>query len=220
MRHDRRFEELEVLDDYKLEDQSQDIRGMPLVGPEGERYGIIKDLLVDPDQERVAAVRLEDGRTTAVEPLDIHDNCVVYGAAAREYAETGVAEGAVVEEEVIPVVEERVAVGKRVNSGRDIRITSRVGTERVVQDVPVRDETVSVERRSVGRTVTGADAEAMLKGKTVTMHEDDEEVVVGKEAVVTDEVVVKKTAADRVEHVEEEVRKTQVDVEGERRTTR
>ena len=79
----------------------------------------------------------------------------------------------------------------------------------------MRDEAVSVETRPVGRTVTGKEAEAMLKGKTVTMHEEDEEVVVGKEAVVTDEVVVKKTAADRVEHVEEEVRRTEVDVEGE-----
>ena len=45
------------------------------------------------------------------------------------------------------------------------------------------------------------------------MTEHDEEAVVGKDAVVTDEVVVRKTADDRVERVEETVRKTKVDVD-------
>jgi len=211
MRHDQRYENLDALDSYELENKSQDIRGRPLVSPTGEKFGIIKDLLVSKDHSRVEAVRLDDGRTCAVEPLVIHDNAVVYGEEATAHAETG---GTAVTEEVIPVVEERVAIGTRVSDhGRNINVTSRMVEERVSEDVHLRDETVSVDTRPVNRSVSAADAEALLQGKTVSMTERDEEVVVAKDAVVTDEVVIKKTAADRVERIDETVRRTQVDVD-------
>ena len=88
------------------------------------------------------------------------------------------------------------------------------------EDVHLRDEHVSVDKRPVNRDVTGKEADALLKGKTVSMTERDEEVVVGKKAVVTDEVVVKKTADDRVEHVDETVRRTEVDVDRDGKTRR
>lgn len=211
MRNDKRYADLDTLDDYELVNESQDIRGRPLVSTEGEQFGIIKDLLIGKDRDEVVAVRLEDGRACAVEPLEIHDNAVVYGKAAVAHADTG---GSAVEEKVIPVVEERVAIGKRVaDHGKTINVRSRVVTDTVAKDVHLRDETVSVDKRPVNRTVSAADAEALLDGKTVTMTERDEEAVVGKETVVTDEVVVRKTAGDRVERVEETVRKTQVDVD-------
>lgn len=218
MRNDKRYDKLETLGDWKLENSSQDIRGRPLVSPEGNRYGIIKDLLIDKNKGRVAAVRLEDGRTTAIEPLEIHDNAVVYGAAAQGHAQEGVKQGHVVEEEVVPVVEERVAIGKRVaDHGREIRVSTHVETERVSEDVHLRDEDVSVSKRSVDRRISAEDAEALLQGNTVTMTERDEEAVVAKDAVVTDEVVVQKTAGERVEPIEETVRKTKVDVEDDKR---
>ncbi len=214
MRHDTRYDKLDVLDNYDLVHESQDIRGRPLVNTEGERFGIIKDLLVDPKQNRVAAVRLEDGRVTPTDPLEIHDNAVVYGKAARAHAETGVSEG-VVEEEVVPIVEERVAIGKRIaDHGREIHVRTNVVTDRVADDVHLRDEHVSVDRRPVDSRISSDKAEALLKGdRTVTMTERDEEAVVAKDAVVTEEVVVRKTADDRVERVEETVRKTNVEVD-------
>lgn len=211
MRHDTRYEELDSLDDYELVHESQDIRGRPLVGPTGRKYGVIKDLLVGKDHDEVVAVQLEDGRCCAVEPLEIHEDVVVYGDAATAHAKAG---GTAVEKEVVPVVEEKVAIGKRVSDhGKNIRVRSRVVKDTVAEDVRLRDETVSVDKRAVNRKVNAEDAEALLKGKTVSMTERDEEAVVAKEAFVTDEVVVKKTADDRVEHVEETVRKTEVDVD-------
>lgn len=218
MRHDRRYENLDTLDNYELAHDSQDIRGRPLVSPEGRKYGVIEDLLVDRDNNRVTAVRLDDGRVCAVEPLVIHDNSVVYGEAAQAHATEG---GTAVAEEVVPVVEEQVAIGKRVaDHGRGITVTSRVVTDTVGEDVRLRDETVSVDSRPVNRDVTGREADALLQGQTVSMTEQDEEVVVGKRAVVTDEVVVSKTADERVEHVEEAVRRTEVDIDehGNRRS--
>ena len=218
MRNDTRYSELDTLDNYELEHKSQDIRGRPLVSPNGETFGIIKDLLVSKDRSHVAAVRLDNGKTCAIEPLTIHDNAVVYGPEAVAHAD---AAGAAATEKVIPVVEERVVIGKRVaDHGRNINVTSRVVADQVTEDVHLRDETVSVDSRAVNRSVSAADAEALLQGRTVSMTEHDEEVVVGKDAVVTDEVVVKKTAGDRVEHVQETVRRTEVDVdvdEGKRR---
>ena len=157
------------------------------------------------------AVRLDNGKVCAVEPLEIHDNAVVYGEAAAAHAKAG---GGAVTEEVVPIVEERIAIGKRVSdNGRNINVTSRVVEDRVSEDVHLRDETVSVDTRPVNRRVSSADADALLEGRTVSMTERDEEVVVGKDTVVTDEVVVKKTAADRVERVDETVRRTEVDVD-------
>ncbi|WP_126173892.1 YsnF/AvaK domain-containing protein [Altericroceibacterium xinjiangense] len=227
MRHDRRFENLDTLDHYELEDESQDIRGMPLVSPEGERYGVIKDLLVDGSRDRVAAVRLQDGRVCAVEPLEIHENAVVYGPAAVEYANTGVTAGhvdktptapvakeGVVEEERIPLVEERIAVGKRMTGGGNIRVGTHVVSKKVERDVPLREEHVTVETRHLDRPVAATEANGLLRDQEVVMNESAEEVVVGKEAVVTDEVVVQKTANERMQHVEETVRKTELDAKG------
>lgn len=218
MRHDTRYETLDTLDNYELEHHSQDIRGRPLVSPTGEKYGIIKDLLVDDNHSRVAAVRLDNGKVCAVEPLEIHENAVVYGAAAETHAREG---GSAVEEERVPIVEEKLVIGKRVaDTGRTINVRTRVVGETVSEDVTLRDETVSIDRRPVNERVTGAEAEALLRegGRTISMTERDEELVVGKEARVTEEVVVKKTADDRVEHVSETVRKTEVDVDAD--TTR
>lgn len=218
MRHDARYEELDTLNDYELEHESQDIRGRPLVSPTGEKYGVIEDLLVGTDRDRVEAVRLDNGKCCAVEPLVIHDNAVVYGEAAEAHAAAG---GAAVSEERVPIVEERIAIGKRIaEDGRNINVTSRVVEQPVSDDVSLRNERVSVEKRPVNQGITSTDAEALLKDRTVSMTERSEEVVVGKEAVVTDEVVVKKTAGERVEHVEDTVRRTEVDVDDSGRNGR
>lgn len=176
MRHDNRFENLEALGEWKLEDSSQDIRGRPLVNTEGQQFGIIDDLLVDRENERVMAVRLEDGRVTPVEPLDIHDNCVVYGEDAVRHADRGVKEGHVVDEEVVPVVEERVAIGKRVSDrGRVVNVHTDVVTDKVSEDVHLRQENVTVQKRPIDdRRVSTKDANAMLDGKSVSMTERNE----------------------------------------------
>ncbi len=120
-----------------------------------------------------------------------------------------------VDEEVVPVVEERVAIGKRVSDrGRVVNVHTDVVTDKVSEDVHLRKENVTVQKRPVDdRRVSTKDANAMLDGKSVSMTERNEEAVVAKDAVVTDEVVVKKTAGDKVEHIDETVRRTKVEVD-------
>jgi sporulation protein YlmC with PRC-barrel domain len=72
--HLKRFSELSG---YKLEESHQDIRNLPLYDKAGVEIGRIDDLLVDESSERVAAIRLEDGTTRPVEPLEIQSDKVI-----------------------------------------------------------------------------------------------------------------------------------------------
>jgi uncharacterized protein (TIGR02271 family) len=116
--------------------------------------------------------------------------------------------------EVIPLVEEQLKVGKRdVNAGR-VRVRSYVVETPVSESVSLRDENVSIERRNVDRPLT--DADAAFRDRTIEAEEHREEAVVAKEARVREEVVLKKTAAERVEKVDDTVRKTEIDIEDTR----
>jgi len=118
-------------------------------------------------------------------------------------------------DEVIPVVEEQLRVGKRqVSSGR-VRIRSYVVETPVQEQVNLRQERVSVERRAVDRPVTGGD-EALFRDRTIDAVERSEEAVVSKDARVKEEVVVKKNVEDQTQIVHDKVRRTEVDVEDER----
>ncbi len=131
---------------------------------------------------------------------------------ARSTAATGVRGG----EEAIPIVEERLTVGKReVNRGR-VRVRSYVVETPVQEQVSLRQEHVEVERRHVDRPLTGAD-EALFRERTIEATESAEEAVVAKEARVVEEVVVRKEAEERVQTVQDKVRRTEVEIEDDRR---
>ncbi|WP_246498887.1 YsnF/AvaK domain-containing protein [Microvirga soli] len=122
--------------------------------------------------------------------------------------------------EVIPVAEEELHVGKReVNRGR-VRLHSRVIERPVQEQVTLREERVAVERRPAsGATQAGAFAGDPFQERTIEVEERGEEAVVSKEARVVEEVVVRKQADQRTETISDTVRKTEVDVEDERGNT-
>ncbi len=131
--------------------------------------------------------------------------------AARSAATAGTAQSG----EAIPIVEERLTVGKRaVNRGR-VRVRSYVVETQVEEQVALRQEHVDVERRTVNRPVTTAD-EALFAERTIEATETSEEAVVAKEARVVEELVVRKDAEERVQTVRDTVRRTEVEVEDER----
>lgn len=121
-------------------------------------------------------------------------------------------------EEVIPVVEENLAVGKRDVRGGSVRVRTHVVETPVEEDVRLRDERVHVERRPVDRPADAA-ATAAFQDRTVEMTETGEEAVVQKTARVTEEVVVRKDVGERTEHVSDKVRRTEVEVEDGTGTT-
>ena len=114
-------------------------------------------------------------------------------------------------ETVIPVVEEELAVGKRQVQSGGARIHTFVTETPVSEQVTLHEEYVTVQRNAVNRAVTGADA--TFKEGTIELTETAEVPVISKEARVVEEVVVGKTATDRVETVSDTVRRTDVDVE-------
>jgi len=118
--------------------------------------------------------------------------------------------------ETIPVTEERLNVGKREVGGGRVRVRSYVVEQPVQEQVNLRDERVSVERRPVDRPLTGADKDNLFQERTIEAEEKSEEAVVSKEARVKEELVVNKDVNQRTETVSDTVRRTEVDVEDER----
>jgi stress response protein YsnF len=117
------------------------------------------------------------------------------------------------EEEVIPVVKEELAVGKRQHETRR-RIRTHVIERPVSEQVQLRDETIVVERRpATGAGTVGVDG---LQEREYEVIERHEEPVVAKRARADEEVVVRKDVRERTETVDDTVRETQVEVEGER----
>ena len=114
-------------------------------------------------------------------------------------------------DQAIPVMEEQLKVGKR-QVNRGIRIHQRVTERPVEEQVQLRDERVTVERRPVDRAV-GANAAAGFQDRTFDVTETHEEAVVNKEARVVEEVVVSRDVKERTETVRDSVRRTDVDVE-------
>jgi len=132
------------------------------------------------------------------------------GVAAAPAMKTGTAP--VGDAETLKVVEERLRVGKREVAGGAVRVRSYVVERPVEEQVRLREERVAVERRPVDRAATAADL-AAFQERTIEARATSEEVVVGKEARVIEEIGVRKEATERVETIHETVRSTKVEVE-------
>ncbi len=115
-------------------------------------------------------------------------------------------------EESIPVVQEELKVGKREVERGGVRVRSYVVETPVHESVRLRDEHVEVERRPVDLPLSAATGDA-FRERSIEMTETNEEAVVAKDARVVEEVVVRKDVGERVENIDDTVRRTEVDVE-------
>jgi uncharacterized protein (TIGR02271 family) len=123
--------------------------------------------------------------------------------------------GRAVEEERIPLVEEELRVGTREVERGGVAVHSHVVEQPVQEQVTLREEHVSVERRPVDETRSSdsANADNLLRERTIEMTARSEEPVVEKQAQVREEIVVRKTAEERTENIQDSVRRTEVNVE-------
>ena len=112
--------------------------------------------------------------------------------------------------DTIKVMKEDLLVGKREVEAGGVRVTSHVVETPVQEQVTLHEERVSLERRPMNQSVSGADA---FRDQTIEARATAEEAVVGKDVRVVEEIGLKKEAADRVETVRDSVRETKVDVE-------
>jgi uncharacterized protein (TIGR02271 family) len=124
---------------------------------------------------------------------------------------TGVSPTTTSEGGTIQLAEESLSVGKRAVSGGTTRIRRYTVETPVEEQVSLRDETVTMERRPVtdGRPVGSAE----FSDKVVEMTETREEAVVSKSARVVEEVNLRKDVTDHVETVKDTVRRDEVEIE-------
>ncbi len=120
-------------------------------------------------------------------------------------------------EEQIPIVEEQVNIGKRTVERGGVRVRSYVVETPVEEQVRLRDETVTVERRPGGMVEGSTDVPAdAFRERTIEVTETDEEAVVSKTAHVRETVVVRKDVEERAQSVRDTVRRTEVEIEDTR----
>ena len=118
------------------------------------------------------------------------------------------------DEETIPVVEERIRIGKRETGHGRVRVRAYTVEEPVNESVELREERVEIERRPVDRALTGT--EAAFQDRTIEAEEYREEAVVQKEARVVEEIGLRKTSDTHQETVSDTVRRTEVEIEDDR----
>jgi uncharacterized protein (TIGR02271 family) len=134
-------------------------------------------------------------------------------ATARTGRDTGTAKG----DEVIPLAEEQLDVGKRVVDRGTTRIRRYVTETPIERSVDLHGERVTVERRKPIDTA-GAPGAGAFEERTAEVRETEEVPVTEKTARVAEEVVVHREGTDRTETVRDTVRREEADVtkDGER----
>lgn len=117
------------------------------------------------------------------------------------------------DDETIPVVEERIRIGKRETGHGRVRVRAYTVEESVNESVELRDERVEIERRPVDRPAV---ADQDYLDRTLEAEEHREEAVVQKEARVVEEIGLRKTSDTHTETVSDTVRRTEVEIEHDR----
>lgn len=118
------------------------------------------------------------------------------------------------EGETIPVVEERVRVGKRDTTHGRIRVRSFVRETPFSEQVELTRERVEIERRPVDRAVS--EGEDAFRERSIEAEEYAEEAVVSKEARVVEEIALRRASETHVETVTDVERRTEVEIDDER----
>jgi len=126
----------------------------------------------------------------------------------------GMSTGGSAREEVIPLSEEELRVGKRTVDRGTTRIRRYVVEKPVEQTVNLQSEKVTVERRQPIGTTAGPGAGA-FEERVVEVRETAEEPVVSKTAHVAEEVVVGRETTERTETVRDTVRREDVEISGD-----
>jgi stress response protein YsnF len=112
----------------------------------------------------------------------------------------------------VPIVEEKLHVGKRTVDLGGLRVVKRLNETPVSEVINLQQQKATVDRKPVDRPATEDDFENFKEG-TFEVRETAEEAVIGKTARVVEEVAVGRTVTNRTEKVSDTVRRTDVDVE-------
>jgi uncharacterized protein (TIGR02271 family) len=112
-------------------------------------------------------------------------------------------------EEVIPLAEENLEIGKRTVDRGTTRVRRYVVERPVEREVTLHGERVTIEHRKPVETSVPGHA---FEERTVEVHETEEVPVVAKTARVVEEVAIRKEETDRTQTVRDTVRREEVEV--------
>ncbi|MGI8549121.1 MAG: DUF2382 domain-containing protein, partial [Gemmatimonadaceae bacterium] len=121
--------------------------------------------------------------------------------------------GNTADKERITRSEEELEVGKRQVKAGEVDVHKRVETEHVTKPVTLRREEVTIERRPLRADQTGQNAAQIGGEGEIRIPLTEEEAVIGKRAVVKEELVVKKHAVSENKTVEGDIRKERIDID-------
>lgn len=133
---------------------------------------------------------------------DLYDDNKFYGARRN-------LEG---DEARLTLSEEELAVRKQRMSAGEVDIHKRVETEHVSTPVTTMREEAVVERRPISDATLQAGT-ARIEGDEIRIPLMEEEVIVEKRVVPTEELVVRKHTVQETETVEADLRKERVDID-------
>ncbi|HEU4560677.1 MAG TPA: PRC and DUF2382 domain-containing protein [Longimicrobium sp.] len=226
--HNERLVPLDSLPDFHVADGYTDIRGFDAFTPDGRQVGRVDHLLVDPDAQRVAAITLEGGVSASghnlqvpIEDVEIDTptrRVLIASAGADRLGLTDRAAAGAASldaaprrdagdsaEERLTLAEERLDVHKeRVDAGA-LEVNKHVETRHVREEVPVRREEVTVERRPIAEPTVNP--QARFEGGEIHVPLMEEEVVVEKRQVAKEELVITKGQVQENQTVEADLRR-------------
>ncbi len=139
--------------------------------------------------------------------IDVNDRAEKYRSVPKENRAKWINSNA-----AIPVVEEKLQVGKREVETGGVQLRSRIVERPVEEHLRLREEHVNVERRPVNRPANEKDL-AGFKDAEITMTEHAEVPVVNKEARVVEEVRLNKETNERDETIRGTERKQDVEID-------
>ncbi len=224
---------------WKLDHKRDDIRGWSLRDPEGQLLGTVDELIVDTNSKHVTQVVLGDGKRFLARDVLIGEHELRLTGVSRKLAAerealaerqrlakakaaapAPVAKAAAAKEDlrrdetdlVVPVIEEEIRIRKREVDAGGVHVQSKIVTEPFDQEIRLREEQVTIERRPVDQPLTLADVDARLQDGVVELRATSEQAVVEKRARVVEEVLLKKDSSEHIEHIRDSIRRTEVEV--------
>ena len=226
-------------DEFDLVHTGQDCMGWTVVDQAGNELGKVTEMLIDTDAMHIDSIIINGMRRIPAADIALRDNrVVVRGVGETETTTTeetvtsgatgyerltddtaartggyvsGYTRAANENEVTVPIVEERLAVGKRTVESGAARVRTSITETPVEENVNLREEHIHVDRHAVDRPV--GDLGDVFKEGEITITEHGEVPVISKEARVVEEVTIGKEATERVETVRDTVKRTEVDVD-------
>jgi uncharacterized protein (TIGR02271 family) len=124
----------------------------------------------------------------------------------------GAAAGATHGEQRLTLAEEQLEVGKRQTSAGEVELHKTVETQRVQEQVQLRHDEVTVERRPV-TDATALSGQAQIGEDEIRIPIMEEQVVMQKVLVPREEIIVRKNAVVENQTVQADLRRERLDVD-------